>query len=130
MECFAHAGATAVGLCRSCAKGVCRECARDLGFALACSERCATATSEGEALSLRAKKAWSIGGRKRKPNILLIMFIVFGLLFAGYGAYHTFVWNDFDFVGLGIGSAFLLLSLVLYSQMRDFFKDDQSGNVS
>jgi hypothetical protein len=130
MECFAHMGATAIGVCKSCGKAICRECARDLGFAVACSERCVTLASEVESMNAKAKQIYAVGGRKRMPNISLIMFTVFGLLFAGYGAYNTFVRNDFDFIGLGMGSAFLLLSLVLHFQVRDFFKDDQSGNVS
>ncbi len=130
MECFAHAGAAAIGVCRSCGKGICRECARDLGFALACSERCAKATSESEALTLRAKKAWSVGDRKRKPNVGLIMFLVFGLLFVGFGSYNTFVRNELDLLGLGMGSAFLVLSLIVYLQVRDIFKNEQNGKVS
>ena len=78
MECFAHAGATAIGLCKSCAKGVCRECARDLGFALACSERCATYAAELDSMNKKAKQIYAVGGRKRKPNFLLIMLIVIG----------------------------------------------------
>lgn len=130
MECFAHAGAAAIGVCRSCGKGICRDYARDLGFALACSERCAKATSESEALTLRAKRAWPVGDRKRKPNVGLIMFIVFGLLFVGYGIYNTFARNELDFLGLGMGSAFLAMSLIMYLQVRDIFKSEQNGKAS
>jgi len=40
MECFYHAGATAVGSCRACLKGLCRSCATELDGGLACADRC------------------------------------------------------------------------------------------
>ncbi|MGQ0721769.1 MAG: hypothetical protein ACT4PE_09385 [Candidatus Eiseniibacteriota bacterium] len=40
MECFYHAGAPAVGSCRSCLKGLCRSCAVELEGGLACPDRC------------------------------------------------------------------------------------------
>lgn len=40
MECFYHAGASAVGSCRACLKGLCRQCAVELEGGLACPDRC------------------------------------------------------------------------------------------
>ena len=40
MECFYHAGVSAVGSCRACLKGLCRECAIELQAALACPSGC------------------------------------------------------------------------------------------
>ena len=137
MECFAHAGTAAVGTCRSCGKGICRDCARDLGFALACSERCATSASEIEDLTLRAKKArladaighseTSFGGRDSPAKIGPVL-IVFGLLCVGYASYSTFILKDLNLPGFVIGSAFLVLAL--YLRIRDSFKTDQNGNSS
>jgi hypothetical protein len=38
MECFAHQGKHAVGLCKVCARGVCRDCAIKAEHSLACSQ--------------------------------------------------------------------------------------------
>ncbi|WP_440225284.1 hypothetical protein ACQQ2N_08520 [Dokdonella sp. MW10] len=38
MECFDHAGQSAVGLCKVCARGVCRACAVTVTNGLSCSE--------------------------------------------------------------------------------------------
>jgi hypothetical protein len=40
VECFYHAGSSAVGSCRACLKGLCRPCAVELEGGLACPDRC------------------------------------------------------------------------------------------
>jgi hypothetical protein len=40
LRCFNHTEPRAVGICKNCGKGLCHDCLTDLGFALACKEKC------------------------------------------------------------------------------------------
>lgn len=130
MECFDHSGAAAVGLCKFCGKGICRDCARNVGPCLVCSsDRCAKSAAADEILRQRVMKACAIGDGKRKPNIMLIMLILFGTLFTGFGIYISFIRKHFEFLPIAMGTGFLVVALILYLQIRDLFKNGQDGKI-
>lgn len=100
-ECFSHRGVNAVGVCKSCGKAVCRDCGRDLGFALVCSEGCAREAADFHEMNQRGKKLYGIGvDRKRLPSGV-VMWLLFGTLFGGFGVYTS--------VRTGVPDGFLLI---------------------
>jgi hypothetical protein len=118
MECFAHAGAPAIGICKSCGKGTCRECARDLGFAVVCSESCVTRAAELESMSTKIKQINPVDAIKRIRTFGIIMLTLIGTLFLVIGLYYSINSEHVDILPIGLGSAFLLLSVIMYKQYR------------
>jgi hypothetical protein len=55
MRCFLHAGADAVGICKSCQRGLCADCAVEVGTTLACRGRC-----EADVSDINRMTAWSV----------------------------------------------------------------------
>jgi hypothetical protein len=90
MECFAHAGVNAVGVCRHCGKAVCRGCAIDRVGGLTCSEACAAAVGEAGEITERTKLNYGIGGRRRLVSTQLVHLSLTSLLFAAIGFYLWF----------------------------------------
>jgi hypothetical protein len=130
MECFVHPGAVAVGFCRNCGKGICRNCAREVGLGLVCaSERCAKSAAEDEIIRERTLRACGIDGGKRKPNLLVIMFTVFGLIFSGFGIYVSLIRQQLEFFPIALGAAFLALALFVYLQVRALFRNRQDSMI-
>lgn len=87
MECFAHTGVNAVGVCRHCGKAICRGCAIDQGGGLACSEVCAKAVGEANQVAERAKMIYGIGGRRRIVSTQLVHMSLTTILFPALGFY-------------------------------------------
>jgi hypothetical protein len=117
MECFAHAGATAVGVCR-CGKAVCRGCAQDLGHALACSDACAAIAAEMELLNQRAKRTLAAAERRNKTNFFFIFLAAFGIFFIAFGIYAWTIPNDVAGFTGGAGVVMLALSWIARAQTR------------
>src|SRR5438046_5957542 len=88
MECYAHPTAASVGVCKACGKAVCRACARDLGFALACSERCAAEATEVNEMTQRAKRMYGLGSTSARVPLAVTMYSLFGIVLPGWSAYE------------------------------------------
>lgn len=119
MNCFSHKNMVAVGICKACQKAVCEGCAIDTGRGLACSVDC---QEEVKALSMivdKSKRIYSIGTKSRLPPTGVIMYLFFGLIFAGSGIYQYISRERFDFVGLSLGVGFIVFSIFAYVRNRN-----------
>ncbi|HEY1190465.1 MAG TPA: hypothetical protein VGE74_22725 [Gemmata sp.] len=112
MQCFAHRGSAAVGLCKSCGKGVCADCASDTGVGLACrDDKC------GERVLLldrmvtnNARVMRTANSQTRSSGLLLL---VMGLVFAGLGGWDYLSNSGPLTVVFGApGALFLLFGLI------------------
>ena len=81
MQCFTHQDAPAVAVCKACGRAVCRACARDLGFAVACSERCQAEATESQEMTTRAKRIYGLAGAKKQLPLAPLMWGLLALPF-------------------------------------------------
>jgi hypothetical protein len=122
MNCFAHEGTAAVGVCGMCGKGVCRNCAVDLEFRLVCSENCGTLARNHQALQVGTERMWGIGGGKRKMSFTVVMFGLFGAINLCFGLYHLLFEQQVVWSALGFGIAFIVLALLWSHRGRSFWR--------
>lgn len=101
MNCFRHAPAAAVGICKSCQRGVCPECLTDVGDGLACRGPCEAKVQSLNAMLNRSPLAYSTAGSGyRIVGGLMGVFAIPGLI-SGVGAVSTKGWlNSSLFMGL------------------------------
>lgn len=119
MNCFNHQTLPAIGTCKFCNKGLCGECVHDSGAGLACANSCIKEVDEINQVVARSKQIYSIG---TKPPLLtsgLLIFLMFSLLFLGYGIYRYFdSGKSFEFLLL-MGCGMLIVFVYsLYKQRQ------------
>ena len=89
MECFNHSTVQAVGICKACGKAICKSCTVDLGIAVACSEQCAKEATDLHEMNQRGKKIYGIGVARPKLPSGVVMWLLFGTLFGGFGIFNS-----------------------------------------
>jgi len=119
MECFLHPSQTAVATCRSCGRAVCRSCARDLGFAIVCSDACATDASQLREMNERSKNLYGIGTTKRRVPLGPLMWGLFALLFGGAGVARWYVDGEVEWFLLMFGVVSTIIAIVSYRRVKD-----------
>lgn len=119
MECFAHEGKSAAGLCKSCGKAVCRSCALDQGFAIACSESCAREASALHEMNQRGKKLYGIDAKRSRLPSGVIMWLLFGLTFCGLGAFASWRSGEPEWFLLVFGTACFVVAAIAYRRARE-----------
>ena len=118
MRCYNHAGATAVGICKSCQKAVCITCVIDTGRGIACSEECETEVEELNQIVDRSKQIYGIGTTKQVLPTHVIMFAIFGILFLVFGMINVFYAENPDYFSAVMGAGFLFLALFSWLRNR------------
>ena len=119
MECFTHPGSSSVGICKTCGKAVCRTCAIGLGFAVACTQACATEAAAIHEMNQRGKKIYGIGVARPKIPSGVIMWLLFGALFSGFGAFAWFKARDLGWFLLLFGAASFFVAWLGYRRAKD-----------
>lgn len=108
MECFAHSGSNAVGVCKSCGKGVCRACAIQVTRGLACSAECkpiAESLSKAQLVSIRNIGVAS--AQRAVQPFSAALSLGLGLFLLARGNSDAFTWF-FIALGAGLGIALLV----------------------
>jgi hypothetical protein len=105
MNCFYHAGVTAVGICKSCGRGICTECAIDIGNGLACKSRCEERARTINQMIDANTKVLTTANTQLRRNMLFtlvasVLFVLLGLSF-GYQSPPGII-----FVALGVAFFF------------------------
>ena len=118
MKCFVHSDAVACGMCKSCHKGLCAECAFDSGEGLACKDSCEEKVDELNEMVSRSKKIYSIGTKPPLLSTATLMYLMFGILFIGYGAYRFFVTEITEGFSLLMGTAMLVMFAYALNKQR------------
>ena len=118
MECFAHSGTQAVGVCKSCGKAVCRACVIDLGTSIACCDRCAKEATDLHEMNQRGKKIYGIGVPDKLPSGV-IMWLLFALLFGGFGIYQSYRNHEPEWFLLLFGALSLVIAFIAYRRAKD-----------
>lgn len=120
MKCYVHDEVQAVGICAVCGKGVCRVCGKEnpemLG--LSCSEACAKELFELREMNRRGKKIYGIGVPKKIATIVW-MWLLFALLFGGFGAFQYFRKGYPDWFLFLFSGACFFLALFTWRRSRD-----------
>lgn len=76
MNCFTHHNVAAVAVCKVCGRAICSACAVDLGYAVACSERCEKDASELHQMNAKAKRIYGLGGAKKLTPMAPLIWIL------------------------------------------------------
>ncbi len=118
MECFAHNAIQAVGVCKSCGKAICRSCAIDLGIAIACSDSCAKEAADLHEMNQRGKKIYGIGVPNKLPSGF-IMWMLFALLFGGFGIYQSYRNHEPEWFLLLFSALSFVIALIAYRRAKD-----------
>lgn len=118
MECFIHSGTQAVGVCKACGKAVCRACAIDSSAAIACCEVCAKEAADLHEMNQRGKKIYGIGVARKLPSGV-IMWLLFALLFGGFGVYQSYRSGQPEWFLLLFGAASLFIAVLAYRRAKD-----------
>jgi hypothetical protein len=119
MECFAHPGTSAVGVCKSCGKAACRACVKDFGYAIACSDRCATEVEAAQAMTEKSKHVYRLSTDTYKVATGVIMWVLFGVFFTGFGIYQSIQKHELDLFLLSFGCVSLVYAFVVYRRTKD-----------
>lgn len=118
MKCFNHTDKDSVGICKACSKGLCLECATDLGHGLACK-----GVHETEVENVNTVISKNIDAIESAPKNALILpafFLLFGLIFAGYGYFSKQGITGFSFI---LGIAFIGFAIVTFVRSRALLND-------
>ena len=118
MECFAHPSSPAVAACKACGRAVCRTCARDLGFAVACSDTCAKEAADLHEMNQRGKRIYGIG---MKPKLAsgVIVWIMFAVLFIGWGVFQTIKTGEPEWFPIIFGIGAGVIAAIVYRRSRE-----------
>lgn len=119
MECFAHPGSDAVGICKTCGKAVCRDCVVDTGFAIACSESCASEATALHQMNQAGKRLYGIGVDRKKLPSGIVMWLLFGTLFSGYGVFEFMQDSGLQWFPSLFGAASFLVAWIGYRRAKD-----------
>jgi len=119
MECFAHPSSQGVGVCKGCGKAICRACAQDLGFAVACSDTCAAESAAVHEMNQRGKKLYGIGVSNKKIPSGVIMWVMFGLLFGGFGVFNSLRNGQPEWFLLTFGAASFVIAVIAYRRAKE-----------
>ena len=119
MECFSHPSSQGVGVCKHCGKVVCRSCAKDLGFAIVCSDACATESTDLHEMNQRAKKIYGIGVAKKKIPSGVIIWVMFGLLFSGFGIFNSLRDGQPEWFLLVFGAMGFIIAFIAYRRAKE-----------
>ena len=118
MHCFQHRTQMATGICKYCGKAVCPDCVKDTGHGLACSDSCAVEVDANHEVMQRTKQIYSIGKKSRLPTTGVLFYLVFGLLFAGFGLSPTLYGANVEWFTTAMGSAFVAFGVIAYFRTR------------
>lgn len=118
MECFTHHSAAAVGVCKTCGRAVCRTCAVDSGLFVTCSDACTKEATDVHEMNQRGKRLYGIGVPKKMPTAV-IMWLLIGALFSGFGLYQSARLGRPDWFGLLFGVASFLIAYIAHRRAKD-----------
>jgi hypothetical protein len=115
MECYTHAGAVAVGACKSCGKGLCRACAVDVGNGLACPGACEQEVRALNQIVQRNKTAHHKAGHAYAQ--IALFYIVAGTLFLTGGLLD---WRGLRWMLVPAGLLLLVAAAIHFTTGRRF----------
>jgi hypothetical protein len=118
MECFTHANTNAVGVCKNCGKAICRECAHDAGFAVTCSDACATEAAALNEMNQRGKKLYGIDATSSRLASSVVMWAIFFVCSIGYGLWQLPRNHDLAVYVLGFGGICGFMCLFSYRRSK------------
>ncbi len=118
MECFTHNAAVAVGVCKTCGRAVCRSCAIDSGMFVTCSDACTREAIDLHEMNQRGKKIYGIGVPKKVPSGV-IMWVLFGALFGGFGIYQSYRHDQMDWFLLLFGALSFVIAFIAYRRTKE-----------
>lgn len=118
MHCFNHGEKQAIAACKSCGRAVCNDCATDLGFAVTCSERCATDAAELQEMNQRAKRIYGLAGAKPVIPLAVLMWGLMGVMFCSFGAYASVTKGRPEWFLIVFGVLCLVLGVISYRRVR------------
>lgn len=118
MECFTHSGTPAVGICKVCNRAVCHTCAIDSGVAISCCESCAKEAADLHEMNQRGKRIYGIGVPHKLPSGV-IMWLLFALLFGGFGIYQTYRYGHPEWFSLLFAAMSLFIAFLAYRRAKD-----------
>lgn len=116
MECFAHAGSPAAGVCKACGKGACRSCLKDSGVAVACSDSCAAEAKLLHEMNQKAKNLYGLGPKGQMTNYGFLVYGIFGVLFLAVAAFGWFSRGELEPVSTVFGLTFV--GVAAFSRQR------------
>ncbi|WP_156397980.1 hypothetical protein [Duganella sp. Root336D2] len=119
MECFEHSGSNSVGVCKACGKAVCRTCVVDAGVAIACSDRCAKEAADVHEMNQRGKKLYGIGTDRKNLPSGVVMWLLLGALFSGYGIYASLRSREPEWFLLLFGAVSFFIAWLAYYRAKD-----------
>lgn len=119
MECFTHSTAPAVGVCKACGKAICKSCTIDLGIAIACCEQCAKEASDLHEMNQRGKKIYGIGVTRPKLASGVVVWLIFGTLFGGFGLFDSIQNHEPEWFLLLFGMASFVIAAIAHQRAKD-----------
>ncbi|MDY3553114.1 hypothetical protein R5W24_002206 [Gemmata sp. JC717] len=112
MQCFAHRGSVAVGLCKSCGKGVCSDCVNDTGVGLACrDDECGERVLLLDRIVANNARVMRTANSQTRSSGLLLLLMGLVLLGLGCWGYLSDSWLLMIMFG-ACGALFLLFGLL------------------
>lgn len=118
MKCFTHNSDVAVGVCKTCGKAICRTCAIDSGMFVTCSDACTKEAIDLHEMNQRGKKIYGIGVPKKMPSGV-IMWLLFGALFGGFGIYQSYRHHEPEWFLLLFGALSFFIAFLAYRRTKE-----------
>jgi hypothetical protein len=119
MECFTHAGSSAVGVCQVCGKAVCHSCVVDAGVAIVCSEVCAKEAVDLHEMNQRGKKIYGIGVANPRIPSGVIAWLLFAAMFGGFGIYQSVVNREPEWFFLAFAGILIVIAIIAYRRAKE-----------
>ncbi len=118
MECFRHAGAVAVGVCKSCGRALCRACVAEVGTGLACRDRCEAEVADLNRIITRNKTA-DLKTSHAYVQTALFYGVAGGLLLVG----GLLNWRGLQWMLMPAGVLLLVAAVLHYHTGRRFLDE-------
>ena len=118
MNCFVHNENVAVGICKACQKAVCLTCAIDTGRGLVCSNKCQSEVTELNEIEDKSKRIYGIGSSHKLLPTGILLYLFFGIAFAGFGIFKILDKGKPDFFLFVMGGGFLLIGFIAWLRNR------------
>ena len=117
MNCIKHTEASAVAICRSCGRAMCTDCIMQAGMAVTCSEECANYAKDMDEMMTRGKAIYGMSESSSSLSISVVMWLVFGVLFLGWGVYDT-VTDKPNYFSIAFGVVCMFLSGITHRRHK------------
>ena len=111
MNCYTHAEAAAVGICKHCLRGVCADCATMVEGAVSCPGECEARVGMIQRVSANNPAVFEAANRQiRQQGVALVALSV---IFLGMGGWGTLQGEDaYTFLFFTAGAVFLTLGVL------------------